>query len=137
MEDTHMSSTPSDKTVPNRQQSGRNFVTLTDIAELTNSDLRRCGDPDPEVDGMERVFAVAAQHGLVQDHSQDHEYEAFAVLYMTPDAEQVVELWIPAAVDEIGRVPRSTVADPAKLSASDQVARKYASALVRHPEVDR
>lgn len=116
---------------------GKRFVALTDGATLTESKLDRCREPEPDLEAhdLTPVYAVAYQFGLVQDSRNDHEYEAMAVLYLTADGEQAVEMWTRAGRGEFEHVERATVAPEPRLEPTEGFSKKVAPVVRRHPEV--
>jgi len=120
----------------NKSQSNRtrHFVSLTTATPITEGTLPRLAEPrtnDMAGDG-ELAFAVAHQHGIVQDRGDQREYEALCVLYLTAAGSRAVERWIPAAKNQLERVPRVTRAPADMLR---QTAAGFADALALHPEV--
>lgn len=117
---------------------GKRFVALTDGATLTESKLDRCREPEPDLEAhdLTPVYAVAYQFGLVQDSRNDHEYEAMAVLYLTADGEQAVEMWTRAGRGEFDRIERATVTPESKLEPTEGFATRVAPIVHRHPEVN-
>lgn len=128
-------------TQPNKhtttRSDGKRFVALTDGATLTESKLKRCREPDIDLEANEHrpVFAVAYQHGLIQDTRNDHEYEAMAVLYLTADGEQAVEMWTRAGREEFDRIERATVAPESLLEPTEGFSKRVAPVVQRHPEL--
>lgn len=116
---------------------GKRFVANTSGATLTKSDLDRCREPAIDVEAHDHVpvYAVAYQHGLIQDTRNDHEYEGMAVLYLTADGEQAVEMWTPAGREEFERVDRATVAPESCLEPTEGFSKKVAPVVRRHQEV--
>lgn len=129
-------------TQPNKhtttRSDGKRFVALTDGATLTESNLKRCREPDIDLEANEHtpVFAVAYQHGLIQDTRNDHEYEGMAVLYLTADGEQAVEMWTRAGREEFERIERATVAPESRLEPTEGFSKRVAPVVNRHPEVN-
>jgi len=120
-----------DKSQTNRT---RHFVSLTTPTPITEGTLPRLAEPrtnDMAGDG-ELAFAVAHQHGIVQNIADAHEYEALCVLYLTADGSRAVEEWIPAGHNQLERVPRVTRAREDMLTAADC---GFGEALALHPEV--
>jgi hypothetical protein len=117
-----------------RQHRTRHFVSLTTPTAITEGTLPRLAEPRTgEVAGDgELAFAVAHQHGVVQDFSDHHEFEALCVLHLTADGSRAVELWIPAARNQLERVPRVTRARADMLQSAGC---DFADALALHPEV--
>lgn len=112
----------------------RHFVSLTTPTPISEGTLPRLAEPrtnDVAGDG-ELAFAVAHQHGIVQDVADQREYEALCVLFLTADGSRAVERWIPAAKNQLERVPRVTRAPDDMLR---QAAAGFADALALHPEV--
>jgi len=84
------------------------------------------------------AFAVAVRPGrlVVDKPSVDSDIgAAVAVLYLTADGEHVVERHIQGSPDDLGLVPRATVASLNALSPADAHAKRYAPVVRRHPEV--
>ena len=129
-------------TQPNKhttaRSDGKRFVALTDGATLTESKLKRCREPDINLEANDDtpVFAVAYQHGLIQDTRNDHEYEGMAVLYLTADGEQAVEMWTRAGREEFERIERATVAPESRLEPTEGFSKRVAPVVNRHPEVN-
>ena len=120
----------------NKSQSNRTrqFVSLTNPTPITEGTLPRLAEPrtnDVAGDG-ELAFAVAEQHGIVQNFADQREFEALCVLYLTADGGRAVEQWIPAARNQLERVPRVTRAREDMLRTADC---GFTDALALHPEV--
>jgi len=115
----------------------KRFVSLTTPAPMTAEKLSQCRDPqrDLEADDGQLVFAVAHQHGIVQQPRSETEYEAMCVLFVTADGEQAVEEWIPATRGEFNRISRVSTATNDVLSSIGDNARRFAPIAREHPEV--
>ena len=107
---------------------------------MTTDRLAACRQPDRNLfeaaTATERVvFAVAARHGLIQNHRDGYELAAHMVLYLTPDGEQAVEKWVVGADGDLSGVDRAFVASGSVLSPAEGFASRVAPVVGRHPEV--
>ncbi|RDZ96895.1 hypothetical protein DEQ92_21425, partial [Haloferax sp. Atlit-6N] len=120
------------------RENSQEFVSITAPAPITDDKLTELSPPehdlDAEPDTGRRCVAIAHQHGIVQDHADEREYEAHCVLYATLDGEWVCERWIPGIGSDLSEIPRGFVAPVAGLSAAGENARRFAPIVQRHPE---
>lgn len=130
--------------ITRRQDSGtdtgdaRRFTPTRAPSPMTSEKLAECRTPHGSIDEGERaVYAVAHQHGIVQDDPRGDEYEAEAVLYLTADGEQAVERWVAGTKhDVLAAVERAFVVDVAELEDAGDAVQRFAPIVQRHPEVD-
>jgi len=119
-----------------QSESVEEFVTLQTPAPMTEAKLEQCDDP-VEADGQP-VYAVAHQHGIIQNHRDERECEGLAVLYVTADGEQAVEMWFRrSGPRDFADAPRVSRATEDELSPTGEAAQKYAPIARKHPEVSQ
>ena len=115
----------------------RRFTPVGAPAPMTDAKLAQCRTPRGEVDDDERaVYAVAHQHGIVQDERREDEYEAESILDLTADGKQAVERWVAGVDVDFGRVDRAFAVAVDDLEPAGDAPQRFAPIVQRHPEVD-
>jgi len=90
---------------------------------------------DDELTHDTQLFAVACRDGIAQDFTDEREFEALAVLYLTADGEAVVEKHIRAIAGDREPIPRVITAPDEMLTRATGFATRIAPVVRRHPEV--
>jgi len=107
---------------------------------MTETRLAACRQPDRNLfevvdDDQRVVFAVAFRHGVAQNHVEQTERAAHAVLYLTRDGEQATSRWVSGTKDDLSAVGRAMIVPESALDPANDEAKRFAPITRRHPEV--
>ncbi|WEL29826.1 hypothetical protein HBNXHx_1720 [Haloferax volcanii] len=121
----------------NDESQADRFVPVGSVNPMTEAKLRACNQVEASDDGDHEVavFAVAHRHGVIQNTIRKTDQDGEAVLYMTADGERCTERWYRVLDGEFEEIDRAFIADGRHLDEADEVAKRFAPIVQRHPEV--